>query len=234
VNVGIRSSNDSGWLSARKRKDRTSTKEIILTTINSPIIQQHCSFSTVLPDSIGTLKSSAERMCEHKKVKYKCGHSIYHYQTLLPCGPNPVEKSVFIVVVIWAHCEAKLNFLQGETEKHEVWSVVAFNYMDSQKITEPIGSCTRKEHRRQWLAEYRKGRPATTSVHSLRSKQLRHDSKHRKRHQSSLCRNYQKVDEAKLTPRKGDARCMERLRRTAFDYRNTKEIDIDSCKPVRA
>jgi len=237
VNVRIRSSNDSGWL------DRTSTKELILTTVNSPIIQQHCSFSTVLPDSIGTLKSSADRMCEHKKVKYKCGHSIYHvnawchkycYQTLLPCGPNTVEKSVFTVVVIWAHCEAKLIFLQGETEKHEVWSVVAFNYMDSQKITEPIGSCTRKEHRRQWLAEYRKGRPATTSVHSLHSKQLRHDSKHRKRHRSSLCRSYQKVDEAKLTPRKGDAGCMERLRRTAFDYRDTEEIDIDSCKPVRA
>ncbi len=77
-------------------------------------------------------------MCEHKKVKYKCGHSIYYvkawchkyyYQTLLPCGPNPVEKSVFTVVVTWAHCEAKLIFLQGETEKYEVWSVVAFNNM---------------------------------------------------------------------------------------------------------
>jgi len=180
-------------------------------------------------------------MCEHKKVKYKCGHSIYHvnawcykyhYQTLLPCGPNPVEKSVFTVVVIWAHCEAKLIFLQSKPEKHEVWSVVAFNYMDSQIIIETIGSCTRKEHRRQWLAEYGKTRPATTSIHLLRSKQIRHDSKHRKRHQSSFCRNNQRVDEAKLTPR--NAGCMDRLRQTPFDYRNKEEIDIDSCKPVRA
>ncbi len=127
-------------------------------------------------------------MCEHKKVKYKCDHSIYHvntwchkylYQTLLPCGPNPVEKSVFTVVVVWAHCEAKLIILQEKTEKQEVWSGVTFNYMDSQRITETIGSCTRKEHRRQWLAEFWKGRPVTTSVYSLRSKQLRHDSKHR-------------------------------------------------------
>lgn len=179
-------------------------------------------------------------MCEHKKVKYACGHSIYHvndwcrYLILLPCDPNPVEKSVFIVVVIWAHCKAKLIILQGGTEKHKVWSVVVFNNMDSQKITETIGSCTRKEHRRQWLAENRKGRPSHNLGSFLALEATSARLQVSRKTLKLILPHLSGVDEAKLTPRKGDARCMERFRRTAFDYRNKKEIDIDSCKPVRA
>lgn len=117
----------AGGTNARKRIDRTSTN----ITINSPIIYE----------LNGHARASTNRMCKHKKVKYKCGDSIYHviawchkyrYQTLLPCGPNPVEKSVFTIVVIWAHCEANLTFLQRKTERHKVWCVNAFNYIDSE------------------------------------------------------------------------------------------------------
>lgn len=127
-----------GGTNARKRINRTSTN----ITINSPII---CELN-------GHARASTNRMCKHKKVKYKCGGSIYH-------------------VIAWCHKHryqtwANLIFLQRRTERHKVWCGECIQLYRLGEITEGIGSCTRNEYRRQWLARNGKERPATTLVHS--------------------------------------------------------------------
>lgn len=107
--------------------------------------------------------SRAQRMCNHKEIKYKCGCSIYeveawcekYQQTHVPCGPNPIKKSVSIVVTQHTY-RLKSLCIQGRAAEREMRSVIPFDCTHLHNITDPIGSCIQNEHNQRWLTEHSK------------------------------------------------------------------------------
>ena len=76
-----------------------------------------------------------------------------YQQTQVPCGPNPIKKSVPIIITQYTYMLKPLC-IQGGAAKREMRSVVPFDCTHLQNITDPIGSCIQNEHNQRWLAEH--------------------------------------------------------------------------------
>lgn len=59
-------------------------------------------------------------MCDHTKLNYECGHSVYRvkawcvkYQdTHVPCGSNPIEMLVFTTLIMRKHSVADMILVE--------------------------------------------------------------------------------------------------------------------------